>query len=182
MLRFKLYSNDPAAGRIALDGAHLLGTDGVPVRADITYADGEIRCSKRTQGSAGLVVLWPVKSLGRILLETTRLVERQKPYNLHVELARGRLLRIEQKREDFLTEQADKLDALVARIQQLLPEMKDREEVLALHDGLEWLSRLTERVLSGEVLLEEDAGACLRLALLIEQAEARMEGLSASTA
>ncbi len=88
---------------------------------------------------------------------------------------------VEQKREDFLTEQADKLDALVERIQHLLPELKDREEVLALHDGLEWLSRLTERVLSGEVLLEEDAGACLRLALLIEQAEARMEGLSAST-
>ena len=89
---------------------------------------------------------------------------------------------IEQKREDFLTEQADKLDALVERIQQLLPELKDREEVLALHDGLDWLSRLTERVLSGELLLEEDARACLRLALLIEQAEARMEGLSTPSA
>jgi DNA-binding transcriptional MerR regulator len=89
---------------------------------------------------------------------------------------------IEQKREDFLTEQADKLDALVERIQQLLPELKEREEVLALHEGLDWLSRLTERVLSGELLLEEDARSCLRLALLIEQAEARIEGLSAPAA
>jgi hypothetical protein len=33
-------------------------------------------------------------------------------------------------------------------------------------------------VLAGEVLLEEDAQACLRLATLAEQVEARLESLS----
>jgi DNA-binding transcriptional MerR regulator len=85
---------------------------------------------------------------------------------------------IEQKREEFLTEQADKLDALGSRIKELASKMNDRSQQLELHRGLSWLERLADRVLSGEVLLEEDATACLRLATLLEQAEARLEWLS----
>ncbi len=85
---------------------------------------------------------------------------------------------IEQKREEFLTEQADKLETLANRIRELAPRVNDRLQLMELHAGLAWLERLAERVLSGEVLLEEDAQACLRLATLIEQAEARLEYLT----
>jgi len=85
---------------------------------------------------------------------------------------------IEQKREEFLTEQADKLEALAARIRELVPKLSDRAQLMELHNGLNWLERLTDRVLAGEVLLEEDAQACLRLATLVEQVEARLEWLS----
>jgi len=85
---------------------------------------------------------------------------------------------IEQNRDDFLTEQADRLDALAARARQVLGRLRDREQLLSLYDGLQWLEDLGRRVMAGEVLLEEDAQACLRLASLIEQAEARVEGLA----
>jgi DNA-binding transcriptional MerR regulator len=85
---------------------------------------------------------------------------------------------IEQKREEFLTEQADKMEALAARIRELAPKLSDRAQLMELHNGLNWLERLTDRVLAGEVLLEEDAQACLRLATLVEQVEARLEWLS----
>jgi DNA-binding transcriptional MerR regulator len=85
---------------------------------------------------------------------------------------------IEQKREEFLTEQADRLEALGTRLRELLPRVSDRATLLELYDGLEWLDRLTERVLAGELLLEEDANACLRLATLVEQAEAKVESLA----
>ncbi len=86
---------------------------------------------------------------------------------------------IEQKREEFLTEQADKLENLANRIRDLATRVNDRNQLIELYFGLGWLERLSERVLAGEVLLEEDAQACLRLATLLEQAEARLEHLTA---
>ncbi len=85
---------------------------------------------------------------------------------------------IEQKREEFLTEQADKLENLASRIRDLGPRVSDRNQLMELYAGLAWLERLADRVLAGEVLLEEDAQACLRLATLIEQAEAKLEYLA----
>ena len=43
-----------------------------------------------------------------------------------------------------------------------------------------WLDRLAERVQGGELLLEEDADACLRLASRIDQVEAKLESLSSA--
>ena len=88
---------------------------------------------------------------------------------------------IEQKREEFLTEQADLLEGVVNEVQQLLPRLKDRSRVLELYSALEWLDRMAERIQSGQILLEEDADACLRLASLIEQAEAQLQTMSVPT-
>jgi DNA-binding transcriptional MerR regulator len=85
---------------------------------------------------------------------------------------------IEQKREDFLTEQADMLEHLAGKVRQQLQRQQPRERLLELYRGMEWLSRLADRVMAGEVLLEEDARACLRLASLIEQADAKLDGFS----
>jgi len=87
---------------------------------------------------------------------------------------------IEQKRDEFLTEQADKLEAIAARVQELAPELEDSEQVSELYQALDSLDRLAERVQAGEVLLEEDAEACLRLASRTDQAEAKLESMSAS--
>ncbi len=101
MLRFNVYREGRAAQSVDLNGSYLVGTDGVPLRAEIEFRDGEILCKKRAHGPAGLALLWPIKGMGRVLLETSRLQERHEPYNLQVELARGRLMRISQKREDW---------------------------------------------------------------------------------
>lgn len=84
---------------------------------------------------------------------------------------------IGQKREEFLTEQADKLEALAARLQEVLPRVQDRDRLLEISEGMEWLERMADRILGGGVLLEENAEACLRLANFIEQAEAKLDGL-----
>lgn len=101
MLRFLVFENGAPAKALSLDGAFLLGNDRVPLRTAIEYADGEIRCDTKARGAAALSILWPVPGVGRMVLETTRLMERARPYNLHIELARGQLMRISQKREDW---------------------------------------------------------------------------------
>jgi len=101
MLRFEVYQQGKPAENVDLDAAYLIGSDQVPIRAEIEFDKGQIQCTKRAQGPAALALLWPVQGFGRVMLETARLPERAKPYNLHLELARGRLMRILQKREDW---------------------------------------------------------------------------------
>jgi len=124
MLRFKVFHKGEPAKSLNLEGVHLLGTDRVPLRAEIKFHNGEILCEPKARGAAALALMWPVRSIagqaasaasrkpapsggdgaideGRMMLETTRLVERTRPYNLNVELARGYLMRISLKREDW---------------------------------------------------------------------------------
>lgn len=113
MLRFHIYQGGEPAKEFPLDGAYLAGTNHVPMRAEFDLGDGELVCHKRTPGPAALAVMWPVKGAGRVLLETTRLLERERPYNLHLELARGQLMRISQKREDWGLFDIDNIEHLV---------------------------------------------------------------------
>ena len=101
MLRFRVFSEGKPAKKADLSGAYLVGGDGVPVRAEIEFKNGEIICRKRVAGPVGLTLVWPVKGLGRIALETTRLPERERPYLLQLELARGRMMRLAHKQEDW---------------------------------------------------------------------------------
>lgn len=101
MIRFSVFSGDKPASSLDLNGAYLVGSDGVPLRAEIEFRKGEIVCKKRTAGPAGLVVLWPVPGVGTILLDTARVPERDKPYTLQLELLRGRLMRIAHKLEEW---------------------------------------------------------------------------------
>ena len=107
-MRFDAYIGGKPATGLNLAGAYLVGSDGVPLRADIGFKNGQVVCNKRAQGPAGLSLLWDVSGFGRIMLETTRLPDEDRPYNLNVELARGRLMRIAQKQEDWgLSDLAD---------------------------------------------------------------------------
>ena len=89
---------DPAA---LLHGAHLVGAEGVPVRAEIRLDRGMIHGESRGTDAVGLSLLWPVKGFGTVQLETTRLPPANEPYHLNVELARHRLMRISFKREEW---------------------------------------------------------------------------------
>lgn len=99
-----------------LNGSYLVGSDGVPLKSTIEYRNGEIVCDKKTPGAAGIAILWPIHGMGRILVESARLIERDQPYNLVVELARGRLLRIDHKREEWGLFDYPGIDALNAEL------------------------------------------------------------------
>jgi len=125
MLRFDVYHKGAAARDLDLAGAYVFGQDGIPVRADATFSDGQVTCLKRTPGAAGLTLLWDTGATGRFLLSTTRLPERKQSYNLNVELARSQLGRIAQKREDwglFDYASARQLNAEFAEAQKLFIE------------------------------------------------------------
>jgi len=100
-LQFEVYRNGAPAETVNLDGAYVFGQSAVPVRAELSFADGKITVAKRIPGACGLTLLWDAGKSGRFLLSTTRLPDRAKPYNLNVELTRAQIMRIAQKREDW---------------------------------------------------------------------------------
>ncbi|MDP7637296.1 MAG: hypothetical protein QF577_07095, partial [Phycisphaerae bacterium] len=101
MLKFDVYRNGKPVKQIDLSGAYAFGQDAIPVAADLRTSEGQITCMKRMPGAAGLAVMWDLGSVGTFLLPTTRLLDRNRPYNLCVELARAQMFRIIQKREDW---------------------------------------------------------------------------------
>ena len=79
MLSFAAYSEGKLADEVNLSGAYLVGSDDIPLRADITFAKGIISCKKRAHGPAGLALLWDVPGVGSILLEPIRVPEGDRP-------------------------------------------------------------------------------------------------------
>ncbi len=91
MLRFQVYSESGAPRDWPLAGAFLSGPGDVPAPAKITFEDGAIVCRKRTPSSAALNLQYDAGRMGRLLLQTCLLPERDRPYSLTVELARHRI-------------------------------------------------------------------------------------------
>ena len=122
MLSFAVYTNGRPADTLNLVGAYAVGSDEVPLRAEISFKNGVITCKKRAGGPAGIALLWDLPGIGRIMLETVRVPEREQPYILQVELARARLMRVNQKLEDWglldYVGAADVVPAFVAQVQQ----------------------------------------------------------------
>jgi GH35 family endo-1,4-beta-xylanase len=101
-MKFQVFKNGKVVDKFALCGAYLFGTDGIGVRrAQLIFKNGLIECKKPNMETAGMALLWRVDGFGKVLLPTTCLPERERPYNLNVEIARARLMQIINKREDW---------------------------------------------------------------------------------
>lgn len=102
-MKFQIFRNGKVVDDFTLCGAYLFGGDGIGIRkAQITFENGLIECTKPNLETAGLALLWPIEGFGKVLLPTTCLPEREQPYNLNVEIARAKLMQIINKREDWL--------------------------------------------------------------------------------
>jgi len=101
MIRFRAFKDGKQINQSYLDGAYLFAQDEIPVRSQLRFEKGELLAVRHNETAVGLANLWEVPGFGKIFLQTTRLPNRDKPYNLNLEMARARLLRISQKREDW---------------------------------------------------------------------------------
>ena len=101
-MKFQVFSNGKLVDKFTLCGAYLFGTDGISVRrAEIRFKNGVIECEKPSLETAGLALLWPIEGFGKVLLPTTCLPDRERPYNVNVEIARAKLMQVVDKREDW---------------------------------------------------------------------------------
>ena len=75
----------------SVDQAYLAGYDRIPWRADLRLVEDELLVERQGSESGNLYIPWHVNGHGRITLSTASLMDRQEPYFLPVELARGKL-------------------------------------------------------------------------------------------
>ena len=102
-MKFQVFKKGKIVDKFSLCGAYLFGGDGIGIRrAQISFKNGLIECKRPNLDTAGLALLWPIDGFGKVLLPTTCLPERERPYNLNMEITRAKLMQIVNKREDWL--------------------------------------------------------------------------------
>lgn len=102
MLHFAVYDDQGPAKEWPLINAHLIGPDDQPVRGDITFENGSIKCRKRGAQAVALCLQYDAGSMGRLMLQTCLLPDRPQPYIFSVELARHRIKMFIAKSEEWL--------------------------------------------------------------------------------
>src|SRR5580658_11202681 len=100
-LKFEIYRDGNRVTTFEPIAAAAVGPESVPISGDISFREGLLILNRRDEHASGISLLWECGASGCFVLETTRLQPRDKPYNLNVELARFRLMRIMQKQEDW---------------------------------------------------------------------------------
>jgi hypothetical protein len=101
-VKFQVFQDGNPAYNFKLCGAYVFGNDGIAIRrVRVDFRNALIECKKQHQETSGLALLWPVKNFGRLMLPTTSLPERDRLYNLNIEIARAKLMQIVNKREDW---------------------------------------------------------------------------------
>ena len=78
----------------AVERAYLASIDGIPWECSCTWDDGILTIDRDTRESGNLYFCWNVRGRGQVMLCSGSLMERERPYNLPVELARGTINRL----------------------------------------------------------------------------------------
>jgi len=101
LFKFQLTSPTLADRTSELRKAYLTGLDRTPSRLNIEFRPGMMLCSRDNNESGRLFVPWPVEGYGTPIVGTATLAERAQPYNLAVELARGKLNEVRNQLADW---------------------------------------------------------------------------------
>lgn len=117
-IKFEIYRDGNRVTQFTPMAAIAMGPESVPVPAEISFRDGTLVLSRSDEHALGVSLLWDAGAPGSYVLETTRVPPRQKPYNLNVELARFRLMKIVQKQEDWNLFDFPKAEKFLARFKE----------------------------------------------------------------
>ena len=100
-IRFEIYRDGSRVTSFTPAGAVCVGPESVPIAGTVRFENNLLICETPEEQALGVALLWDLGAVGSYHVETTRLPGREKPYNLNVELARFRLMKIVQKQEDW---------------------------------------------------------------------------------
>jgi Glycosyl hydrolase family 10 len=114
-IKFEIYRDGNPLTHFTPVAAMGVAAESVAVPADITFRDGLLVMNRSDEQPMGLSLLWDAGAVGAYHLETTRLQPRARTYNLNVELARFRLMKIVQKLEDWNLFDFPKAEKFLAR-------------------------------------------------------------------
>ncbi|MBE3071172.1 MAG: endo-1,4-beta-xylanase [Planctomycetes bacterium] len=103
MLVFNVLLNGKPPAELDLDQMYLTSQEGQPIRARFRYMaeSGRLFCERRSTGLAAVNLSWPLRSGSRPMIRTALLPDREEPYLLTMELARGRVSDVWRKKDEW---------------------------------------------------------------------------------
>jgi hypothetical protein len=116
LVKFEIYRDGQRLTAYEPVCAMAVGPESVPVPGEVAFRDGLLVVNRKDDHAVGAALLWDVGPLGCFMLETTRVLPRDKPYVLNVELARFRLMKIVQKQEDWNLFDFPKIERFLDRL------------------------------------------------------------------
>jgi hypothetical protein len=128
-IAFEIYREGQRLMSYAPVAAVPMGPESVPMSGEVVFRDGLLYVSRLEEHAAGVSLMWDMGPIGAYHMETTRLLPRDQPYVLNVELARCRLMKIVQKQEDwnlFDFPRAEKFQQLFRETQMLFADALGR--------------------------------------------------------
>jgi hypothetical protein len=90
-----------AAGELEHAGM-LGGQDNMPYAAQVAIEPGDLIVSRNVEESGYVMAPWEVEGAGLLMTATPTVIERPEPYQLQVELARGKVNQVRAQSEDWL--------------------------------------------------------------------------------
>jgi GH35 family endo-1,4-beta-xylanase len=102
-MTFLLLAGGKPPAELNLDHVYLTSQEGQPIRARFQYAaaTGLLFCERRSQGLASLNLPWPTRDGSRMMLRSSMLQDREAPYLLTLELARGQVAEVWRKKDEW---------------------------------------------------------------------------------
>lgn len=101
LLRFLVYPEELMSRWPEVHRAYISGFDGCIYPTRVELQNNIVTCRRPHSDSGKLHVPWPAPGFGRPVLSTTSLREREEPYLLALELARGKLATVREQRASW---------------------------------------------------------------------------------
>lgn len=101
VMRFLIPRHQPVDAWPEAYVAYIGGPDGRVFPTQVKVEDNLLSCRRTSSDSGKLYVGWPVTGFGRPVIATTTLPERDRPYVLTVELARGKISQVRDQLSDW---------------------------------------------------------------------------------
>ena len=92
-IRFRLHDRDRIVPG-GLQRIYVAGMEEIPWSTSVEWVGDELVVQRPVSDSGSVYVPWKIDGHGTRVLNTSTLMERQRPYQLEVELARGLIQRI----------------------------------------------------------------------------------------
>ena len=101
MLQFQVHHEFKSADERRIHGAHLLGRDDLPLAGEVRREKNMVKCVLTEQAASALCLEVDAGVMGRLMLQTCLLKQRDEPYLLYLELARHRIKQYIAKSEEW---------------------------------------------------------------------------------
>jgi hypothetical protein len=101
-LAFELPADLPPDDLALLEHAYVAGgQDHMPYPTQSAVAPGQLTLTRTTDESGSLIAPWTIANAGRFLVASATLIERDQPYQLPLELARGKINQVRTQTSDW---------------------------------------------------------------------------------